>query len=441
MKHAIGLALLGVIVILVAVTTPPKATALANRIDWDGQSRFVAGANMPWFNWACDFGCGAAGGASSPSVRAAVDQRIVHFRSTGMDVIRWSMFEPSGPNGAIWQIRRGTSGQLEVNPIVYADIDAALAIAEARDVYLVFNLFAGVGRFDMPAAWLNDPAMRIQLANALGPMFTRYATNPRLMAWDIFNEPEWPIWSGEANQANAVALADLIADQIHARAPTLVTIGEATADGIPIWDDAVSLDFHSPHWYSSESSGSGCVACRTYGSVAAQYDTSKPVVVGEWDAPDGLTTLARWNHWEGAGYAGAWAWSIVPERTSDKIPFGYATASLFMAAKLDPLRPAPTPPPPGAVSGGFTGLAPASGSPGLLVTSAPSSPDQLSVSLDSAGCQVGSLAVLQDENWRLWIRGALAAANAAFPPWLPESTPFFVRCDGGVIYVLSLAPS
>ena len=36
--------------------------ATSNRVEWNGRARFVAGANVPWYNWACDFGCGTSGG-------------------------------------------------------------------------------------------------------------------------------------------------------------------------------------------------------------------------------------------------------------------------------------------------------------------------------------------------------------------------------------------
>lgn len=321
-----------------------SAGAATNRIDWNGKSRFLAGANVPWFNWGCDFGCGASGGVSDPAVRGALDARFQQFRNTGMDTLRWWMFEPNGAAGSIWQIQPGAGGQLEVNPRVYADIDAALALAEKHNLNFVFVLFSGVGPDNMPAAWVNDPAQRQQLANALGPLFARYASNNRIIAWELFNEPEYQIWNGQASQANVVALAQLLEQQVHSRSKALVTVGSAMVDGLPIWKN-VNLDFYAPHWYSNMGSGDWCAACRDYASLAKQYGITKPVVIGEWDAPDGGATSGRWEHWLDAGYAGAIAWSIFPERTYDQIPMGYATATSFMSANAAVLNGTPTPTP------------------------------------------------------------------------------------------------
>src|SRR5579871_2753659 len=40
-----------------AAAAPPSVT----------DTRLFAGVNVPWFNWACDFGCGTGKGVSSPA--------------------------------------------------------------------------------------------------------------------------------------------------------------------------------------------------------------------------------------------------------------------------------------------------------------------------------------------------------------------------------------
>jgi hypothetical protein len=40
-----------------------KATeAPRNRIAWNGANWYLYGANVPWYNWGCDFGCNATNG-------------------------------------------------------------------------------------------------------------------------------------------------------------------------------------------------------------------------------------------------------------------------------------------------------------------------------------------------------------------------------------------
>lgn len=104
-----------------------------------------------------------------------------------------------------------------------------------------------------------------------------------------------------------------------------------------------------------------------------------------------------------------------------------------------PAVPAPTPPAaasptatpgPGAAAGegGFVGTAPARGLVGLLVTSTTSSATGLVTALTAGGCAPASLAVLQAGAWKVYVVGAPAVVNSAFPASLPSGTPFFVRC-------------
>ncbi len=104
-----------------------------------------------------------------------------------------------------------------------------------------------------------------------------------------------------------------------------------------------------------------------------------------------------------------------------------------------PVAPAPPAPPvpsataaPGAGAsqgaGGFSGVAPARGSIGLLVTNRDSSATGLVAALTSGGCPAASIAVLERGTWKVHVVGAPAVVNSAFPASLAASTPFFVRC-------------
>jgi len=111
-------------------------------------------------------------------------------------------------------------------------------------------------------------------------------------------------------------------------------------------------------------------------------------------------------------------------------------AAGFAAGGLDPATVASEELPPGAINGAtpngstraFSGTAPPAGSVGLLVTARAATPSDLSMSLDQAGCDVESLAVIVDGAWRVYVRGAPDAVNARFPTPMDGSTPFFVRC-------------
>jgi hypothetical protein len=79
-------------------------------------------------------------------------------------------------------------------------------------------------------------------------------------------------------------------------------------------------------------------------------------------------------------------------------------------------------------TGGFTGTAPAKGSIGLLVTSGASNAAGLVTALGAAGCTAESLAILEAGTWKIYINGAPAVVNTAFPASIAATTAFFVRC-------------
>jgi hypothetical protein len=130
------------------------------------------------------------------------------------------------------------------HPAVYTDIDAALALARQYDLYYTLVLFNFPG--DIPQSWVNDPAQRQKLADVLAPLFARYANEPRIFSWEVFNEPEWDMWNGKVNTANTQATVRAIVNSVQ---PTkYVTVGSAMLDGLTFLDGH-GLDYYKAHWY------------------------------------------------------------------------------------------------------------------------------------------------------------------------------------------------
>ncbi len=121
-----------------------------------------------------------------------------------------------------------------------------------------------------------------------------------------------------------------------------------------------------------------------------------------------------------------------------------STAAPFPPADgTNPAPPTGSAPPAGGTGGGAPvgGPAPASaggplvlGAPtggiALLVTGETVSARQLVESLNSIGCGVAAIAVLENGRWLVLVPGAPARVNEAFPAQLLERTAFFVRCSG-----------
>jgi hypothetical protein len=85
-------------------------------------------------------------------------------------------------------------------------------------------------------------------------------------------------------------------------------------------------------------------------------------------------------------------------------------------------------PPPAQGTCSIVGQVPARGSIALLVTGGSCTAAQLVAAAASAGCTVESLAILEGGVWKIYINGAPAVVNAAFPATLAATTAFFIRC-------------
>jgi hypothetical protein len=308
----------------------------ASAVSWRGGNYYLHGANVPWVNWACDFGCGSGSGVSSSTSNAALNAKFSQAKAAGMHAIRWWTFE-----GNPWQVRTDASGTpTALDPAVYADFDAALALAAKYDLYYDFVLFSSPTA--IPTTWQTDPAKRAALVNALAPLFARYATNTHVLSWEVFNEPEWDIWNNKIDQTSVQETVRAIIAAVHANSAAYATVGSAQLDGLSMWT-GLGLDYYQAHWYDYMSSGDWCALCTDYATVRSKYGLDRPLVIGELylgtDTPGRLTALFD------KGYAGAWPWSLFWDRTNDRLAVDLSQATAFATAhtNIGPLASATSP--------------------------------------------------------------------------------------------------
>lgn len=335
--RALSLGLIGAMAIAAGCGGAVQAghPAAGSRIPWQGGNWFLSGANVPWYNWACDFGCGAQKGVSDPAVSAPLAAAFKQAHDAGLHTMRWWMFE-----GDAWQIDRDANGVPSgINPQVFADLDAAVRLASDNDLYLDLVLFSAPTH--IPRAWLTDANQRQALVAALTPLFAYENGNPRLLAWEVFNEPEWDIWTGKIDQAPVVSTVKAIADAVHTSSSAYVTVGSAMLDGLPMWVGQ-GLDFYQAHWYDYMKPGNWCAICTSYDEVRQRYGLDAPLVIGELYAGSDVDPAGRLNTFYNAGYAGAWPWSLFPDHTSDHQGIDLAGASRF-AGQHDDLGPLTAP--------------------------------------------------------------------------------------------------
>lgn len=308
-----------------------------NRISWQGQDSYLLGANMAWVKWQRDFGGGSRDGVSSAETRASVGERLANAKANGVNVVRWWVFE-----GDAWQINRDGSGMpTGLNEAIYQDFDAALELAEANDITYVFVLFSAPSH--LPESWMNNPAQRKQLANVLGLLFARYAENPRVMSWEVFNEPDFDVWKGKIGEEQMRETVREVVNSIHANSKALATVGMAMLDGLPMVT-GLGLDYYQAHWYDYMQPGDWCALCTNYDEVRRKHNLDAPLVIGEFYlGPDLENPHIRLEDWYSKGYAGAWAWSLFPESTTDKLEIDWNSMRIFAGRHPD-LGPKSTPP-------------------------------------------------------------------------------------------------
>jgi hypothetical protein len=296
---------------------------------------FLLGANLPWIRYG-DFGTNAwhPSGVFADVDRAWLADRLHAARAVGVSAVRWFVF-CDGRAG----IRFDADGwPLGVDDGVYGDLETALGLVADADLRLVPVLFdfqwcarrrvvRGVqlgGRSSLLAA---TDAREALLDRIVSPVLERFGQSPVILAWDVFNEPEWVTrgvgtwrpWRTLSRETMRTWLAALV-DRVHAHTHHLATIGSASAR----WIDLVrglGLDVYQPHWYEH---------LERHAPLArplADLGLDRPAWLGEFPtrpgAPvaDAICEAAR-----AAGYTGAFAWSLISSDSQSE--FGNASARL-----------------------------------------------------------------------------------------------------------------
>ncbi len=322
---------------------PPGPT-----IPVDGGDYFLLGANYPWKSYGGDFGGNAWG---TYGVHTKPDEYAAQFQQMadgGLQVVRWFVFT-DGRAGVIFD-NSGTPTGLGEDVLV--DLDAAVAIARDRGLYLVPVLFDfhwmdwgkqvdGVqvgGRSDT----ITDPIKRAALVEKVViPLLEAYAGEPTVLAWEIMNEPEWSISDlpdGSPNQdINTVPLQDFyalstaIADAVRSETGAYVTLGSASLKWVKVWTPQfavthglapLELDFYQAHYYSwmdgqgfEDHADYGTLKFSPFEQTYGDLGLDRPLVIGELVISDDAGM--RLDALVGNGYAGAWPWSLNSDYSLD----------------------------------------------------------------------------------------------------------------------------
>jgi hypothetical protein len=258
---------------------PKPDLAGSTRITIDGNNGWLLGANLPWINCGNDFGENAYGsyGIGSPSppeqsaplssdaLRTAFDT----MQASGVNVARWFLFF-DGRAGITYDAAGSPTG---LDAVVFRDIDAAIGIAAAHGIKIMFVLISFDWMFEEAqdhvsggkSYILQSPTLQDELVrNVFVPLFQRYANNDAVMAYEVANEPEWAL-TMDGNPSNPLRINGRVLDpvpledftrfvrQVTAAAQQYalaqyVTLGSARAKWVGYWQN-VGLDFYQFHYY------------------------------------------------------------------------------------------------------------------------------------------------------------------------------------------------
>jgi len=303
-------------------------------IEWMCERRFAHGTNYAWHHFAGDFGgvpqWGQGGVSTQPEVIGAELQAM---RDAGATVIRWWVLPDFRGAGVAFD---GTDTPTGLGGTMVADLETALDLAEAADVYLMPCLFSFDGfrpthdLEGLPVRGLqplvtNEARREALLETVVRPIAQAVAAHPhaqRVIAWDVINEPEWAM-SGSSPYGDMdytpnpdlqtvthAQMETFVADTIavlRAESDAMVTVGGAAMKWAHAWS-VVDIDFYQFHIYDWVDD------YWPYDMSPSDYGVDdKPVVMGEF--PIGGLSSASYtqllNAWWDLGYAGAMGWQHI----------------------------------------------------------------------------------------------------------------------------------
>ncbi len=426
--------------LLLAEATTASALTAGSRVPWAGEDRYLLGVNYPWYIYGNDFGSNAWGayGIHSADTFAAVDADFAEMAAAGVHTVRWWLFA-DGRAGVHFDASGLPTG---IDHFVYADLDAALEITARH--HLNLNLVL------LDFSWMSDAQMvngvqqgghakvintaigqQALLDNVFVPVFHRYGHHPRVLSWEVMNEPEWAISDDEAvNQhvsepstlVNFLSFTRRVADAVHANTASYVTVGGAAMKWAGQWVGQ-GLDYYQIHYYDWMRSSK---STNLFGATYRSLNLDRPVVVGEFPASSAVSLNQYLDFWLSSGYAGAWVWSFRGRDSVGAPDTEVLTAwAATHAGEMRTISPTPSPPPEAPAGSPAAENPPASGQPTAFPQAA------IPGGIPAAhGAQTGGLAVLLLvliacpllASGLIWASGrpgdpAAAKASLAWPPY------------------------
>ena len=282
----------------------------------------MVGVNLPWIGYGTDVGASLwfpDGGLSRrPEALERLDGTLAALARDRVRVVRLFL---------LCDARSGVRFDDEGFPIgiddaVLADTDAMVAAARRHQVGLM-PVLLDFHICDVPtivngvqlgghSRLIADPdAGAAFIDRVIRPIVERYATDEAVIAWDIFNEPEWCLRKAVSFEALQRFLGEAVTCVQQVASPP-VTIGSAGTWRLDLVRP-LGLDFYQVHWYDKF----GWPALAR--PVADLRLGDRPVILGEF-AGRGTRIADVLEAARHAGYEGALIWSVLAQDAESAYP-------------------------------------------------------------------------------------------------------------------------
>ncbi|NP_001298233.1 mannan endo-1,4-beta-mannosidase-like precursor [Biomphalaria glabrata] len=318
-----------------------------NQFTYNGQRIFLSGGNLPWIQYAYDFG-----DHQWDSRKGTFENQLTQLKNAGGNSIR------------LWvHIQGESTPAFDGNGYVTApdhqgtlinDFKDMLDIAQRHNILVFPTLWNAAVDQDnshrLDGFIVDWRKLQSYIDKALVPLASAVRGHPALGAWDIMNEPEGMIntdisnwdrcydstalknsgagWAGKKySYYDTLRFINWQADAIkNVDSGFLVTVGswnpKSNTDQFGFVDHYSDnclvklgkpngkLDFYQFHTYSYQGNFDNV---SPFKHSAGDYGTGKPIVVGEfWEQDGGGMNIDQlfdyvYNH----GYAGAWSWDLM----------------------------------------------------------------------------------------------------------------------------------
>jgi hypothetical protein len=293
---------------------------------WLGDGSFLVGANLPWICYGCDFGANrwqVGGGLARPEASARARDLLHALAGAGARAVRWFVLA----DGRAGLRLDGRGRLLGLDDRFFADFDAAVRLLHETGLAAIFVLLdftwfvpaqivKGVQIGGRTRLLARRSARRHLLDTVVTPILERHGQDPAIVAWDVINEPEWAttrrpwVRRGRVSPSEMRAFIREVTALVHGRTCHMATVGSACVASLPLVA-GLGLDFYQVHWYEE------LRAPFDLDRAVAGLGVNRPVLLGEFPTrgsartPRSIIETAR-----ASGYAGAFAWSMVPQDTA-----------------------------------------------------------------------------------------------------------------------------